>query len=183
MAITNKITREAQRKSTSSFIKDHYAGLDQKIIRPRIKFDHSMSRQGWIISLVVVVIVLGGAGVWFNLESRRQALKATDGQSQEVAGGWFAVKLLDGEFVYGKIDNLKTDPIVINPVYYNYDQVKDGADKSQKINEAGDLRLVKRGQETHGPDGALEVFKSQFVYMERLRAESKVLQAILQNEK
>lgn len=184
MAIAKKIKKETKRESTSRYINEHYQDMiEQKITRPKIKFDYFQYQRSWVIVGAVVVVILASAGVWLNIQAKKQAIKASESQAQEVQPGWFAVKLLDGEVVYGKIDNLKTDLITINPVYYNYEQVKEGASKDQKINETADLRLVKRGQETHGPDGALEVFKSQFVYMERLKTDSRVYQAIMENEK
>ena len=178
-----KPTKETRRESTHRYIKEHYADtMDQKFERPRMRFDLFQNQKIVVFAIGGVILLLFLSSIWFFVQSRRQVVKAPKTQTQEAGGGWFAVKLIDGETVYGKIDNMQVDPVVINPVYYNYDQVKDGAQKGQKINEAGDLRLVKRGQETHGPDGALEVFKTQFVFMERLKKESRVLQAILQNE-
>lgn len=178
------LPRESRRESTKKYIKEHYQGVPEHIFeRPKLREGYLSSQKIQIAIVALAIVVLVAAGIWLYVQSKKQSNANIANQAQEMAGGWFAVKLLDGEVIYGKIDNLKSDPIVINPVYYNYDQVKDGATKDQKINEAGDLRLVKRGQETHGPDGALEVFKTQLVYLERLKKESKVLQAILQNEK
>jgi hypothetical protein len=187
MAIAKKTTkesaRESRKESTQRYMKEHYReDFDQRIERPRLRSDFFQNQQNLVIIGLLLVIILGGAGFWFNAQSNKQATKAPVDLEQDLEMSWYAIKLSDGETVYGKIEDMKTDPITINPVYYNYDQVKDGAQKDQKINEAGDLRLVKRGQETHGPDGAMQVFKTQFVYMEKLKKESKVLQAILQNE-
>ena len=92
---------------------------------------------------------------------------------------WYAVKLVDGEIFYGQIKDTKTDPIVIANVYYNYDQVKT-KDGQKTGDQAGSLKLVKRGQETHGPDGTMDIVRSQVLFMEPLKADSKVLKAILE---
>jgi len=47
---------------------------------------------------------------------------------------------------------------------------------------AGNLRLVKKGKETYGPSGVMEVVRSNVVYMDILKEDSKVLKAILDYE-
>lgn len=95
---------------------------------------------------------------------------------------WYAVKLVDGEIFYGQVSDLKADPVVIDNVYYNYDQAK-AKDGSKPAEETGNLRLVKRGQETHGPAGSMNIVRAQVLYMEALKSDSKVLKAILEYEK
>ena len=69
--------------------------------------------------------------------------------------------------------------MIIENVYYNYDQQKG----TKTIEETGSLRLVKRGQETHGPEGIMNIVRLQVLYMEPLKKDSKVLEAILNYEK
>jgi hypothetical protein len=96
------------------------------------------------------------------------------------ASGWYAVKLVNNEVYYGEITDTGADPLVIKNVYYNYDQVNPEAVKTE---EGGSLRLVKRGKETHGPDGSMNVIRTQVLFLEPLKADSKVLKAILDYEK
>jgi len=101
-------------------------------------------------------------------------------QKNENDGQWYAVRLVSDEVYYGQVADLKADPVVLKNVYYNYDQnkqVKDAAD------ETGNLRLIKRGNETHGPDGSMDIIRSQIKFIEPLSKNSKVLKAILDYEK
>jgi len=84
---------------------------------------------------------------------------------------WYAVKLVSGEIFYGEIYDTKTDPIIIYNTYYNYDQDKE-------LLGGGDLRLVKRGKEVQGGDGTMRIIRSQVLYMEPMKSDSKVLDAI-----
>jgi hypothetical protein len=93
---------------------------------------------------------------------------------------WYAVKLSNGETFYGQMLNTSSDPIVMSNVYYDYDQQRGEKDKNQESNT---LRLVKRGGETYGPDGTIEIVRSQVVYMEPMKKDSRVLEAILNYEK
>ncbi|MFH0923104.1 MAG: hypothetical protein V1825_00025, partial [Candidatus Falkowbacteria bacterium] len=54
---------------------------------------------------------------------------------------------------------------------------------NENTSETGSIRLVKRGKETHGPSGVMNIVRAQVVYMEPLDEESKVLKAILNYEK
>ena len=92
---------------------------------------------------------------------------------------WYMVKLMNNEIYYGLIGDTTADPIVIKSVYYNYDQLN--SDKEAQA-DTGNLRLVKRGKEMHGPDGTLSVVRAQVVFMEPLKEDSKVLKAILNYE-
>jgi hypothetical protein len=93
---------------------------------------------------------------------------------------WYAVKLSSEEIFYGQIKDTSADPVVMANVYYDYDQQK--GDK-KTTGENNTLRLVKRGGETYGPDGTIEIVRSQVAYMEPLKKDSKVLEAILNYEK
>jgi hypothetical protein len=106
------------------------------------------------------------------------------GEKEEVKMNWYAVKLVTGEIYYGEIEDKKTDPVEIRNVYYNYDQIKNGkVNENFSLDESSNLRLVKRGKETHGPAGSMDVVRSQVVYMEPLKEDSKVLKAIMNYEK
>lgn len=97
------------------------------------------------------------------------------------ASGWYAVELINKEVYYGQIDNICSDPVNVKNVYYNYDQIN--GQKGNSAEETRNLRLVKRGQETHGPDGSLSLVRTQVLFIEPLKEESKVLKAILEYEK
>ncbi|MDO8668636.1 MAG: hypothetical protein Q7K35_06175 [bacterium] len=149
----------------------------QKISQPKV----SRPNDGLIRLIVFVLAILTVLATVYFLFFRAK----TAGQEPS-ARDWYAVKLVNGEIFYGQIADIKGDPVVIANVYYNYDQAKLSdpvKDKAKAIEETGNIRLVKRGKETHGPDGSMNVVRAQVLYMEALKADSKVLQAILQYEK
>lgn len=90
--------------------------------------------------------------------------------------GWRAIKLVNGEIFYGQVKDASADPVILKNVYYNYDQ------NGKEAPENGNLRLVKRGKETYGPDGSMNIFRAQILYTEPLKDDSKVLEAILNYE-
>ncbi len=143
----------------------------RKINRPIIKqVNEPLFKR---ITFIVAIIFIGLVCYW--LFFGRGGNENTQGINQNST--WYAVKLVDEEMYYGQISDIKADPIVINNVYYDYDQ-----QNKDNTGESNNLRLVKRGQETHGPSGSMNIVRSQVLYMEPLREDSKVLKAILDYE-
>ncbi|MDO8260796.1 MAG: hypothetical protein Q7T50_04875 [Candidatus Magasanikbacteria bacterium] len=125
-----------------------------------------------------LALIIIGAVVYFMF------VRGGDKKQNQAEVDWYAVKLINGEEYYGEISDTKSDPIVLNNVYYNYDQLKDGViNKDYSPETSANLRLVKRGKETHGPSGSMDIVRAQVVYMEPLKEDSKVLKAILNYEK
>ncbi|MDD5290804.1 MAG: hypothetical protein PHZ04_01685 [Patescibacteria group bacterium] len=142
-----------------------------RINRPKIrKVNESLARRLAAVFALIAVLI----AVYFLF------LRKGGGEENMVkAGNWYAVKLVDEEIFYGQIKDTAADPVIIENVYYNYDQQKN----AKTASETGNLRLVKRGGETHGPDGTMNIVRSQVLYMEPLKKDSKVLEAILNYEK
>ena len=144
-----------------------------KISRPTAKKDYSQQIRAAVFLIAVLVV---GFMAWKLFFGKNETIKVDKNSS------WYAVKLVDGEIFYGQITDIKTDPVAINNVYYNYDQAK-AKEGGKAIEETGTLRLVKRGKETHGPDGSLQLVRAQVLFMEPLKVDSAVLKAILEYEK
>lgn len=123
-----------------------------------------------IVVLVAIIIVVGVSYFMFFKKS----------EDNGKAKNWYSIKLVNNEIFYGQIKDTGADPVVIKNVYYIYDQQKD---EGKAVAETGNLRLVKRGKETHGPEGTMNVVRVQVLYMEPLKDDSKVLEAILSYER
>lgn len=134
----------------------------QRIDRPKQRQTNELLfKKGiWILLAIILIFVYF---FWLRPAKNGDNLGNKD---------WYAVKLVNEEIFYGQIGNTASDPIVIANVYYNYDQGDLGSG-------TGNLRLVKRGKETHGPNGTINIVRSQVLYMEPLKESSKVLEAIL----
>ncbi|MFH1427267.1 MAG: hypothetical protein ABIG60_01940 [Patescibacteria group bacterium] len=144
-----------------------------KINRPKIKQVNEPIFKRIIILLAIII-----AGIliyWIFFHGGEEKVK-------ENTTLWYSVKLVNGEIYYGQITDTKADPVVLNNVYYNYDQLKGEGSVATEKTETGNLRLVKRGKETHGPDGTMNIVRAQVLFMEPLKEDSKVLRAILDYE-
>lgn len=171
--LVKKITKSRDEEETARELKYRKKDFSQ-ITRPEAKRDVSVIYKQITVFLALAIIIFGA--YWFFVKNDRTVETV---KQQEMK--WYAVKLSDNKFYYGQIKDISADPIVVENVYYDYDQSEDkaGADKS----ETASLRLVKRGKETHGPSGTMDIVRSQVLYMEPLREDSKVLRAILDYEK
>ena len=143
----------------------------------------SQPRAGRQYDGLIKLIVFRLAGLVVGTTAYFLFFRAKSDGPETLNRDWYAVKLVDSMVYYGQILNLKTVPVTIVNVYYDYD--RDKAIKERKaFVETGNIRLVKLGKETQGGDGSIIVYPANgWPIMEPLRADSKVLQAILEYEK
>lgn len=171
-----KINREEAIDRVYNDLEDAERDL-KKISRPAPWVDREILYRRIIIILFLFVIGFGTYLLFFGKN------KNVVNNNEEKNGGWYSVKLINGEIYYGEIANTSADPVVLKNVYYNYDQINPATAGTEKKEESASLRLVKRGNEAHGPDGNMEIVRTQVVIMEPLKEDSKVLKAILDYEK
>lgn len=129
-----------------------------------------------VVAAAIIIIGLAAYGMFFHGRGSQEPGGEAAGASQQ----WYAIKLINDEIYYGQVGDTTADPVVVSNVYYDYDQLKGGSEAEK---EGNNLRLVKRGQETYGPAGTMNIVRAQIVYLEPLKEESKVLRAILDYEK
>jgi hypothetical protein len=133
----------------------------------------------WMIGAVVLFLVLF---LLWSFWSDKNKKPIVTNQEVAVREQWSAVVLVNGEVYYGLVGDIDKNPLTITSVYYDYNQTNNKATTSE-AKESGNLRLVKRGKEVYGPDGAMTIFQMQIKYIEALKDDSKVLSAILEHEK
>ena len=148
-----------------------------QITRPIVVSSQEVMYKRLVIFLGVIVILL--VGYWMFLKPK----DVPNNSAILNEPVWYAVELVSGERYYGQIADISADPIVIKKVYYNYDQLNKETSGDGSEGDTGNLRLVKRGKETHGPTGEMSLVRVQVKYMEPLAGDSKVLKAILDYEK
>ena len=143
----------------------------RKINKPeKSKVDKTVFKQA--IWMIIFVVVLSSLYLFFKDDGQKKNLVENEKKS------WYAVELDNGETYFGQIEDETANPLVLENVYYDYDQVN--GEKS----ETGNIRLVKRGNEAHGPSGTMLIYQAQIGRpIEILSDSSKVLQAILNHEK
>jgi len=170
--------KNSQTIKKNSFMKDHYSDLLndmdrkewQRIEKPKERVVHNASFYKLSTAILAVIVVVGIFYVQFFYDKQPEQKQINDKK-------WYMVRLTDKQVFYGQIDSLTADPIVLSNVYYDYDQFKTGT--STQETESSNLRLAKRGKESYGPTGTMELIRSQVLFVEELSDSSKVLKAIL----
>lgn len=88
-----------------------------------------------------------------------------------------AVFLTNSQVYFGKVANPWSKYVRLTDVYYL--QTKEGVQSQDLASIAtGDMTLIKLGKEMHGPSDKMEINRSQILFIEDLKDDSKVVQAI-----
>lgn len=104
----------------------------------------------------------------------------TDSSSIKKDETYKAVFLLNNQVYFGKIEKETENKLTLNSVYYL--QVNQ-ADTTKDKNAEPQTSLIKLGEEIHGPENKLEIMNQNILFIETLRKDSKVLEAIGNYEK
>lgn len=85
---------------------------------------------------------------------------------------WQAVFLSNGQVYFGKLDNYDINYVTLSDVYY--------LRTASELNSTGasNLNLIKLGGEVHGPQDTMYIPKSNLLYWENMKDDSRVVQTI-----
>ena len=92
-----------------------------------------------------------------------------------------AVFLTNGQVYFGKVTDANSQTLILEDIYYLRSagnlQTSD-AKNSTTTSETDNFSLVKLGNELHGPEDKMSINLSQVLFVEDLKADSKVVEAI-----
>lgn len=122
----------------------------------------------WVILLIVILVLL--AGWWWK----------TDGNlfSSSVSSNYQAVFLSNNQVYFGKLSDQNSRYPKLTDIYYL--QVPQSLQPGQSNNN---INLVKLGSELHGPADKMEINRDHILFVEDLKTDSQVVQAIEQYKK
>ncbi len=122
-----------------------------------------------VIVVLVALIVLYGVAKY----TKYDPLKLVS----QTGGTWQAVFLSNGQVYFGKVVKQSKDTIVIKDIYYlqvnQTIQPKDQTETTQP-----ELSLIKLGNELHGPTDEMRINRLHVLFIEDLKADSRVVTAI-----
>lgn len=87
-----------------------------------------------------------------------------------VRSGYYAVFLSNGQAYFGTVGDEDDKRLVLNNIYY--------IQKNPEGETQNDMTLLKLGNELHGPEDMMEINKNQVMFLEKLKSDGKVMQAI-----
>lgn len=126
------------------------------------------------IGLLIIAVLALFLAYWI-----RQGLK--EGVLLEPEKGRVQAVFLDnGEVYFGEIVYKNQAEVVLRNIYYL--QVLKSLQYNQDKDTSRDISLVKLGKELHGPLDEMRINRFHIIYIEDLRNDSKVVQAIEEYE-
>lgn len=93
-------------------------------------------------------------------------------------GQYQAVFLTNGQVYFGKLQNPDSKYLTLTDVYYLQveNSPQEGQDPAQQTQ--GEPKLIKLGEELHGPEDEMKILQDQVSFWENLKEDSKVVTAI-----
>lgn len=124
-----------------------------------------------VVLLVILIAVLAALAILF----KDKLIKKEDTKLN-----YQAVFLTNGQVYFGKLNNPNSEYVTLTDIYYlqqlNQQQLQTGVQAQQQEPK---LQLVKLGNELHGPVDMMRINRSQVLFYEDLKQDSKVIQAII----
>lgn len=130
--------------------------------------------------LVVILIIILGLGYYFFSTRNGGGIGGVVKDSGSNVSDYSAVFLTNGQVYFGKINTLNNDEVDISDIFYlqvnQQSSLQNGASASSSASP--DISLVKLGNELHGPNDKMRINRSQVLFTESLKSDSKVVKAI-----
>lgn len=160
---------------------DQMEGDDMMIPEPTPKRDMGAIIKT-VVAVVVAVIIIAGIGklCWMGYEAFN-----SDPIANVSASEWQAVFLVNGQVYFGKVKALGAKTLTLNDIYYlqvvtkPLQQTQQGTAAAPADQQNQELTLIKLGSEIHGPSDRMVINRDQIILTEKLKTDSRVVQAIL----
>lgn len=160
----------------------------------------------WVALTILVVFAAFGGG-WILKENTQEessidSLTGNDPGAKSLEDGlkidpekYQAVFLSNGEVYFGKVSSTNPTYLELSDIYYiqvvpalqqsqNEDKEKEKANsnENQDPQQQNQITIIKLGDELHGPQDRMMINKNMITYIEDLKNDSKVTQAIGQHK-
>jgi len=132
-----------------------------------------------VIIIVVSVLLIGSIITGFVLLKNKNVKNNNVTKTEFIKKDdvYKAVFLLNNQVYFGKIESENNNKLVLNNVYYLQVNQQEETTKG-KTESQPQTSLVKLGEEIHGPENRLEIMNQNVLFIETLRKDSKILEAI-----
>lgn len=132
----------------------------------------------WVVTIVVVVIIILAGLFAVSRYTNFNVLGLASGGQQ-----WQAVFLTNGQVYFGKVTKDTNSQLVLEQIYYLQvtQPLQRSANDQQQQQQQNELALVKLGNELHGPTDQMMINKDHILFIEDLKTDSKVVEAIEQS--
>ncbi len=129
-----------------------------------------------LVLLVIIAVVVGGA-YYMVKRGPRGGNGLLPPADDSAAKGYAAVFLANDQVYFGKLEQ-KGDVLALSDVYY----IRLNQTDEKATTEQPQLALVKLGDQIHGPVDEMRINSDQVLFVERIKDESTVVRAIMQEK-
>ncbi len=140
--------------------------------------DSKKSRNGlwWTLIIILVVVVIGVVG-WVLWSGSKTGETGIDKSKYQ------AIFLSNGQVYFGKLTDFNDQSYKLTNIYYPQTQSDATDEEKDAATTSTGIKLIRLGDEVHGPENEMFITKDQTLYYENLKSDSKVSGLIEQNEK
>jgi hypothetical protein len=154
-------------------------GSNPEIIEEHIGSEHMKT---FFIGIAAAFILIAGiAGVSRMLSNDTEAATGDQptevlvGPQESLPGNYHAVFLTNGQVYFGRVTSRDRYEVVLENIYYLQ---SDKQMIAQGLDNQKELKLIKLGNELHGPEDMMYINRDQVLFIEPLKDDSKVVKAI-----
>jgi len=127
------------------------------------------SLKKWLLVALATVVVVGGL-LWFFV--------VRAGAAGQIEGGNYqAVFLTSGQVYFGKLTMVDSTYMKLTDVFYIQTSSSSTTVQSTDTTNS-DMKLIKLGNEIHGPKDSMVINRDQVLFFENLKTDGKVAQTI-----
>jgi len=133
---------------------------------------------GVVVTVIVIIVVIVVAWFFWGQMGGGMKLPGYSASSND----WSAVFLSNGQVYFGKVKARTKRDIVLADIYY-LQVVTVPLQRTQEVAAADgstqqELKLIKLGNELHGPADAMVINRDHTLLVEKLKEDSRVVEAI-----
>lgn len=142
----------------------------QRIELPENKPKKNFPKLTLIFWIIIILIIIFGIIKFDVLGVLNPSIKKTT--------EWQAIFLNDGQVYFGKVIKKDNDVLALEEIYYlqNPGALQQG---ENNLNEKkGEINLIKLGNEIHGPTDQMQINWKNVLFVENLKQDSKIVNAI-----
>lgn len=129
---------------------------------------------------IIIVVVLLGAACW-----GAKMIWVGDSIAKVSGKDWQAIFLSNGQVYFGKVKSVGMKSLTLTDIYYLQVVTKPlqstatgAAATASNQQTQQELTLIKLGNEIHGPTDSMVINRDQILLTEKLKSDSRVVQAI-----
>jgi len=139
--------------------------------------------KGWkVLVVILIIIIIVIVGYFAFMTMGKGAGMAGGDKIAPVDNSWQAVFLTNGQVYFGKVKSVGEKTLGLSDIYYLQVVTRplqtSQVGTNQPAQTQQELTLIKLGNEIHGPQDAMVINSDQILLTEKLKNDSKVVEAI-----